>query len=280
VRLGDRAPVAIVESVDVSAVREINALEERIFRHEEHADADLWEQARLVVALLDTGLSQRELARQWINPRTGEPYSQMHVSYVKQVVEKCTFQTPRPRFREIYAALSNKPGNRFVHNSGDFEWYTPRDYIEAARSVMGEIDLDPASNDEANAIVQARRYYSVDDDGLAHDWHGRVWLNPPYVNAMVTQFSEKLAANVRAGRVTEAMVLVNNCTETRWFCTLFAIAAAICFPSGRVHFWKPRQPTTDAPLQGQAVIYVGPHVPQFCRAFHPFGHVVLVVAEP
>jgi len=60
------------------------------------------------------------------------------------------------------------------------EWYTPPDLIGKARRVLGGFDLDPASCAEADATVQAARYLTEADDGLAHQWHGRIWLNPPY----------------------------------------------------------------------------------------------------
>ena len=162
-----------------------------------------------------------------------------------------------------------------AQNSGEHEWYTPRDYIEAARAVMGGIDCDPASSVSANAIVQATQFYTRDDNGLAQPWRGRVWLNPPYAQPLVDQFCERLAAHVSAGTVTEAVVLVNNATETRWFARLAAVAAAICFPRGRVRFWSPGKDTA-APLQGQAVVYVGAHVTPFLREFGAFGLVVTV----
>src|SRR6266700_2089374 len=64
--------------------------------------------------------------------------------------------------------------------SNSTEWYTPRKYVDAAREVMGSIDCDPASNDLANEIVQAKTYYTKETDGYNKRWHGNVWLNPPY----------------------------------------------------------------------------------------------------
>lgn len=261
---------AFVQSVFDFAIREINALETRIVKAEDDADAMLWEQARQVVAQLDAGLSQRQLARQWINLRTSEPYSVAHVNYVRKVFSKLNTADPRPRFRDAYNAIANNPSNRLVLNSGDFEWNSPAEIVDAARAVLGTIDLDPASTPTANAVVQARRFYTLEDDGLAHDWVGTVWMNPPYATALVTKFTQKLADSVRAGTVPAALAIVNNCTETQWFRTLTEVAAAICLPTGRVSFWKPDQ-VTDAPTQGQAVIYCGPDIARFSSAFERFG---------
>jgi len=154
-------------------------------------------------------------------------------------------------------------------NTGDNEWYTPEPYIMAARAVMGGIDLDPASSPEANEVVKAELYYTEDDDGLSQAWAGRVWMNPPYAQPAVDRFCTRLAREYKDGSVTEACVLVNNGTETNYFQEVSGHASAVCFPRGRVKFWHPAKDAV--PLQGQAVIYLGPHVAEFRAEFLRFG---------
>ena len=157
-----------------------------------------------------------------------------------------------------------------AHNSGNNEWYTPAEYIEAARQVMGEIDLDPASSDIANEVVKAMAYYTINDNGLSKDWQGRIWLNPPYAGELISQFINKLSECYRAKRIEEAIVLVNNATETTWFNELVQISSAVVFPKSRVKFYTP-DGKTGVPLQGQAVLYCGKTPDIFMAVFGHFG---------
>ncbi len=161
-----------------------------------------------------------------------------------------------------------------AYNSGNNEWYTPDEFVTAARRVLGTIDLDPASSDMANGIIKAETYFTVEDDGLSKHWQGRVWMNPPYSSGLVDQFAAKLVQHVGAGDISEAIVLVNNATETDWFQSLLKVTSVVCFPNGRVRFWQPSG-ATGAPLQGQAVLYIGQNDFGFCAIFRKFGACLL-----
>ena len=209
-----------------------------------------------------------------ISPRVAQAYMRVARHWPAIEAAANTKQDSHLTLRDALKLLADGTP-RQAHNTGDFEWYTPTDYIAATRAVLGAIDLDPASSEAANAVVQADRFYTLQDDGLAQEWRGRVWMNPRYPNTLVARFCEKLVDAVQAGQVPAAIVLVNNCTETRWFATLTRAASGLCFPVGRVRFWKADQTVTETPLQGQAIVYFGADVDRFCEVFAHVG----VVAE-
>lgn len=166
------------------------------------------------------------------------------------------------------------PRPHVTNNSGNNEWYTPAPITEAARKVLGAIDLDPASCSVANEVVKAAKFYSITDDGLNQPWAGRIWLNPPYSSDLVGKFIEKLTSHIADDTVTEAIVLVNNATETAWFQDLAGYATAVCFPKGRIKYWSPDRPDALSPLQGQGIVYIGPHSYKFRSIFSDFGVVL------
>ena len=153
-----------------------------------------------------------------------------------------------------------------ANNSGNNEWYTPAEYIEAAREVMGSIDLDPASNELANKTVKAQTFYTAEINGLNKEWFGNVWLNPPYSASLVQAFAEKVISS----NFQQAVILVNNATDTAWFRKLIEKANAILFTTGRIRFYK-TDGEKGAPLQGQAFIYYGDSVEKFLEVFSKFG---------
>jgi ParB family chromosome partitioning protein len=140
---------------------------------------------------------------------------------------------------------------------------------------MGGIDIDPCSCPAANGVVKAATFYDEADNGLARQWIGRVFVNPPYGDGTVDSFASKLLAELSAGHASQAVFLVNNCTETKWFQGLITQADAVCFPQGRISFWS-LEKKSKSPLQGQAVIYFGSNAKRFKRAFSRIGFCTLI----
>jgi ParB family chromosome partitioning protein len=158
-----------------------------------------------------------------------------------------------------------------AYNSGENEWYTPSEFIESARIVFGgSIDCDPASSKIANKTVQAKRFFTKEDDGLSQEWSGNVWMNPPYAQPLIAQFAEAVASKYDCGEIDAAIVLVNNATETAWFQRMTQSSSAICLPKGRIRFLDPRG-VPGAPLQGQAILYFGTSPNAFADEFAKYG---------
>lgn len=106
-------------------------------------------------------------------------------------------------------------------------WLTPPEIISA----LGPFDLDPCCP-PVMPWATAMRMLNERDDGLSANWHGRVWLNPPYSREAV-KWLRKLAAH------GDGTALVFARTETEWFFeTVWRAASAILFLEGRIHFHR------------------------------------------
>lgn len=117
----------------------------------------------------------------------------------------------------------------FVHEATvgrSVEWYTPPWVFDALG--VG-FDLDPASPVGGLPWIPATHQLSAVDDGLRQEWHGRVWLNPPY-GPGIERWLGKLAEH------GDGMALVFNRSDTRWWQRVVPRATAICFMSGRLRF--------------------------------------------
>lgn len=181
-----------------------------------------------------------------------------------------------PRSRVTVAEVESvTKGLHFrAQGTGENEWYTPAEYVEAAREVLGAFDLDPASSEYAQRTVRAAKFFTVNDDGLKQEWGGRVWLNPPYAQPAIANFIDKLLLELREGRTTSAILLTHNYTDTGWFHAAAGAANAICFTRGRIRFVSP-DGGIAAPTQGQAFFYFGPDVDVFAGTFKRVGFVLV-----
>ena len=67
------------------------------------------------------------------------------------------------------------------------DWTTPLDLFDELEAEFGFFDLDAAASDE-NARCEL--YYTEADDGLAQEWFGQVFVNPPY-GRVISEWVEK-----------------------------------------------------------------------------------------
>jgi hypothetical protein len=102
---------------------------------------------------------------------------------------------------------------------------TPPDIIAA----VGPFDLDPCAA-VGQPWATAAQHFTIDDDGLAQEWKGFVWCNPPF-----GPDAEKWL--VRMASHGNGIALVPARTETRGFVqTVWEMADAVLFLHGRLHF--------------------------------------------
>ena len=105
-------------------------------------------------------------------------------------------------------------------------WLTPPELIDA----LGPFDLDPCAAPSPRPWPTAARHIELPEDGLAAEWQGHVWLNPPYSFA-AWRWLDKLAAH------GDGIALVFARTETAGFVEqVWGKADGVLFLHGRLHF--------------------------------------------
>ena len=123
------------------------------------------------------------------------------------------------------------------------EWLTPPEIL--AR--LGVFDLDPCAPIlERRPWSTAAHHFTIEDDGLSLNWHGRVWMNPPFGREAI-KWMRKLKQH------GEGIALIPARTETAMFYeTVWGHADAVLFIEGRPHFY--RADGTRAPFNSGAPI--------------------------
>jgi phage N-6-adenine-methyltransferase len=120
---------------------------------------------------------------------------------------------------------------RSVHfSSRTPEWSTPPELFAELAAVFGPFDLDPCATPE-NA--KCARYFTAADDGLAQEWTGRVFVNPPYGTALPAWMAKAWEAS-RNG-CERVVCLVPARTDTAWWHE-YAARGEVHFLRGRIRF--------------------------------------------
>lgn len=108
-------------------------------------------------------------------------------------------------------------------------WLTPPEIVKA----LGAFDLDPCAAPSPRPWPTAARHIELPEDGLAAEWHGRVWCNPPF-GRHTAKWLGRMAQHDNGIALTFAR------TETQMFHDLvWPFASAVMFLAKRPHFYRP-----------------------------------------
>lgn len=119
------------------------------------------------------------------------------------------------------------------HQSASAEthtWLTPPFILEA----LGSFDLDPCAAPLPRPWPTATTMWTREDNSLQREWHGRVFLNPPYgARSQIGPWMRRMADH---GHGT-ALIFARTETAT-FFESVWNRATAIFFFKGRLHFMR------------------------------------------
>lgn len=177
------------------------------------------------------------------------------------------------------AYIGSTPGKNDQNRESD-AWFTPILYVELAKEVMGEIDLDPFSSAVANERIKAKRYFSLENNAFLNQWfqeQGRVFMNPPYTRNVIDAAIDIFLSNLTQDKITQAIVLVNNATETKWFQALLKHCSAMCLPERRIAFENTDGKNVSGNTRGQVFFYFGHRTEKFSETFKKIGTIMLPV---
>jgi phage N-6-adenine-methyltransferase len=130
-------------------------------------------------------------------------------------------------------------------SSATDDWPTPQDFFDKVNEEFG-FTLDPCSSAD-NA--KCSNFFTKDDDGLAQEWTGRVWMNPPYGRA-IGAWMKKAYESAKSTAET-VVCLVPARTDTAWWHE-YAAKGEVRFIRGRLKFGGHKN---SAPFPSALVIF-------------------------
>ncbi len=134
-------------------------------------------------------------------------------------------------------------GHQRAYEGRTNEWLTPPAILRA----LGPFDLDPCAPID-RPWDMATEHFTVEDNGLRRQWHGRVWLNPPY-GPQTERWLRRIAEH------GNGIALIFARTETEMFHRHgWCKADAMLFLRGRLHFHLPDGTRAKSNAGGPSVL--------------------------
>lgn len=135
--------------------------------------------------------------------------------------------------------------NMKVHFSSKTDKHaTPQDFFDA-QNKKWNFTLDVCASDD-NAKCEL--YFTEEDDGLAQEWTGICWMNPPYGRDIKKWMRKAYESSLNGATV---VCLVPSRTDTIWWHE-YAMKGEIEFIKGRLKFGDAKN---AAPFPSAVVVF-------------------------
>lgn len=136
--------------------------------------------------------------------------------------------------------------NKALFSSNSDEWSTPKDFYELLNKEFN-FTLDPCASDENH---KCGNYFTINDDGLKQEWHGSVFINPPY--SEIKDWVKKAYEESKRDYCKRVVLLIPARTDTRYVHDYISQAYEIRFLRGRLKFGDA---ANSAPFPSMVVVF-------------------------
>ena len=119
--------------------------------------------------------------------------------------------------------------NELHFSSASDLWSTPQHLFDSLNGIFN-FTLDVCASSENTKCAS---YYTEEQDGLAQEWTGVCWMNPPY-GRVIGKWIQKAYESAKAGAVVIGLLPAR--TDTKWFHDYIYGKAEVRFIRGRLKF--------------------------------------------
>lgn len=132
-------------------------------------------------------------------------------------------------------------------SSDKMDWETPPEFFKKLDDEFG-FTLDVCASDDNH---KCDKYFTIETDGLAQEWTGICWMNPPYGRELKT-WIKKAYDESQDG--TTVVCLIPSRTDTKYWHDYVMKASEVRLVKGRIKFVGA---PASAPFPSAIVVFNG-----------------------
>ena len=177
-----------------------------------------------------------------------------------------------------------------LHSNESCEWYTPTTIIKYVhQTFLGDPELDPATSQEANQLIQAKHILTKKDQAhlTTTPWPKAktIFLNPPSGRVGKDPLPRLFWERMLLENFEAAIVIVYSLEQLQNNQLILLHSSALCVPAKRIHFLQPKDAQTQgkiahAPTHASAIALVSKDREiqhRFLQSFSVLGNTFVLV---